>query len=96
MNIKKHLDLLGLRVQDKVTGFKGVVTSITFDLYGCVQSLVNPGIDKQGKTQEQSWFDVNRLIVLKSTPVMDRPNFDFGPVAEGRQGSAEKPKTDWA
>ncbi len=91
MNVNKHLDLLGRRVEDKVTGFKGVVASISFDLYGCVQALVNPGADKNGKLQEQNYFDVPRLIVSKAAPVMDRPNFEYGIDAEGKKGAAEKP-----
>lgn len=93
MQIKKHLELLGLRVEDKVTGLKGVVSSIGFDLYGCVQAIVNPGLGKDGKPAECQWFDVARLKILSAKPVMDRPNFDFGPQAEGKQGASEKPST---
>ena len=60
---EKHLNLLGMKVEDKVTGFKGVVASISFDLYGCVQAIVNPGADKDGKLMEQCWFDVSRLAL---------------------------------
>lgn len=91
MQIKKHLELLGLKVEDKVTGMRGVVASIGFDLYGCVQAIVNPGLGKDSKPLDCQWFDVNRLKVLSSKPVMDRPNFDFGIQAEGKQGAAEKP-----
>ena len=61
MQIKKHLELLGLRVEDKVTGLRGVVASVGFDLYGCVQAIVNPGLGKDKKLQDCQWFDVNRL-----------------------------------
>ena len=91
MNIKKHLDLLGMKVEDKVTGFKGVVASISFDLYGCVQAIVNPGVDATGKAMDHNWFDIARLKVTSDEPVMDRPNYDFGLVAEGKKGAAEKP-----
>jgi hypothetical protein len=91
MNAKKHLELLGLRVEDRVTGFKGVVSSISFDLYGCVQASVNPGMGKDGKLGDQTWFDVNRLKVLSKAPVMETPDFEFGPQSEGKQGPAEKP-----
>jgi len=90
MNIKKHLGMLGLRVGDKVTGLTGVVTSISFDLYGCVQAIVNPGL-VEGKLADSVWFDVARLKVLDPTPVMDLPDFEHGPVAEGKKGPAEKP-----
>ena len=91
MNIQKHLSLLGMKVEDRVTGFKGVVASISFDLYGCIQAIVNPGVDKTGKVMDSAWFDVNRLKILSKTPVMNRPNFEFGPVIEAKQGAAEKP-----
>jgi hypothetical protein len=92
INIQKHLEMLGLKVEDKITGFTGVVTSVSFDLYGCIQVVVNPGIDANGDTKESCWFDIARLTVLKKKPVMDRPDFDFGPVAEGKKGPAEKPR----
>ena len=28
VDLKKHLDMLGMRVEDRVTGFKGVVSSV--------------------------------------------------------------------
>lgn len=89
--VKKHLSMLGMEVEDKVTGFSGVVASICFDLYGCIQAVVNPGMDKDGKLMEQHWFDVSRLTVIGDNPVMDRPNFEYGVQAEGNQGAAEKP-----
>ena len=42
MIIKKHLDLLGHKVKDKVSDYTGVVISISFDLYGCIQADVRP------------------------------------------------------
>lgn len=94
--MEKHMELLGMRVVDKVTSFEGVVTSICFDLYGCIQALVHPGISGEGKLLEQQWFDVNRLGLTSSTPVMRLPNYADGRQAEGRQGAAEKPKTNAA
>tara|TARA_R110000868_G_scaffold139281_1_gene354044 strand:+ start:220 stop:513 length:294 start_codon:yes stop_codon:yes gene_type:complete len=93
MQVKKHLSLLGLKVRDKVTGITGVVAHVGFDLYGCVQAVVNPGVDKDGKLKDTVWLDVSRLEILDSNPVMEVPNFDFGTVAEGRQGASEKPPT---
>ena len=92
MNIKTHLNLLGMRVEDKVTGFTGIASSISFDLYGCVQVIVNPGLKKDGGLGEQQWFDANRLKVVSHEPVMERPDFDLGPIAEGKHGPAEKPR----
>ncbi len=89
-NIRKHLDLLGLKVRDRVTGFKGVVDTVAFDLYGCIQAGINPGLDKEGKQMDSRWHDVSRLEATSEEPVMDVPNFDFGITAEGKKGPAEK------
>lgn len=89
--VQKHLSLLGLKVRDKVTCVEGVVATIGFDLYGCVQAIVNCGVDKEGKLKDQLWFDVARLEVLDSVPVMTPPNFHTGPQAEGLQGCDRKP-----
>ena len=82
------IKLLGLKVRDEVTGFEGVVSSISFDLYGCVQAVVTPPVDKDGKDRSGAWFDVSRLVVVDSKPVMDVPEFDSDIVAHG---PAEKP-----
>jgi len=80
------LYLLGLRCRDKVTGMEGIVTSITFDLYGCIQAILHPGLDSDGKVSETFWFDQNRLEIVNDNPVMDRPDFGFD------KGPAERPK----
>ena len=92
--VKKHLGLLGKRVEDKVTGFKGIVSSISFDLYGCVQAIVNPGMGTDGKPADSMWFDVSRLKVSSQKPVMQPPDFEVGPQAEGKQGPSEKPRSN--
>ena len=90
MNIRKHFEMLGRIGTDKVSGFKGVVSSISHDLYGCVQVILAPRVDKDGKKPDAHWFDVSR-IELEGEPVMERPNWELGPVAEGRHGPSEKP-----
>lgn len=84
--VEESLKLLGLGVKDKITHMEGIVTSITFDLYGCVQALVNPGVDKDGELRDQLWFDINRLLVLSNIPVMKAPKF-----ADIDKGPTEKP-----
>ncbi len=91
VKVCEHLNMLGLKVKDRITSFEGVLSSVSFDLYGCIQAIVNPGIDKDGKMRDSLWFDINRLEVMDETPVMELPNFDVGPVAEGFKGAAEKP-----
>lgn len=72
----KDMKLLGLRVCDLVTGFTGIVSSISYDLYGCVQAVVTPGVSKDGKAEDGRWFDTKRLTVLDPKPVMEVPCFE--------------------
>ena len=68
--------LLGLKVKDRVTGLSGVVTSVSFDLYGCVQVIVHPGVQKdETKLSDMVWFDAQRLEVISKNPVMPVPDF---------------------
>ncbi len=87
----EHISLLGKKAKDIVTGVEGVVTSVSFDLYGCIQATLNRGINEKNEPYEQYWMDVCRLEILDDKPVMQVPNYDRGYVAEGRQGSADKP-----
>lgn len=79
----KHegFDLLGFVVQDRVTKMVGVATSLTFDLYGCVQMLVYPQADESGKVGEPYWFDLNRLQKTSPSRVMEPvgwvSNYDY-------------------
>lgn len=93
-NIEKHLELLGMRVEDRVTGFKGVVATVGFDLYGCIQAIVNPGLDDKGNVRDSAWFDIARLRVTSKDPVMARPSYTFTPqvIASAGKGPAEKPQ----
>ena len=89
--IEKHLTILGKNVQDKVTKLSGVATLVCFDLYGCIQVCVNPGLDKAGTPQDSHWYDIARLRITSDKPVMPLPDFMQGIQVEGRQGPAEKP-----
>ena len=71
----ENLELLGKKVRDKVTRCEGIVTSVGFDLYGCVQGLVNPGMAGDRKMLELLWFDVARLEVIDPCPVMTPPKY---------------------
>lgn len=88
--VMEKLSQLGRRVRDRVTGFEGVISSISFDLYGCICACINPGKDKDGNLQDCVWMDINRMEFL-SSPVMEQPNYLIGTQAEGKQGTADKP-----
>lgn len=93
------LQLLGLKVRDKVTGLTGVCESVSYDLYGCIQAVVRPNANtEKGQLPDGCWFDVARLEVLDETPVMEIPGgrFDVARTAKRPQpsrahGPAEKP-----
>lgn len=85
----RHIELLGCKAEDKVTGFKGTIDSICFDLYGCVQASLKPSIDSEGRIPDGYWVDITRLKVGKR--VMAVPNYYEGYIAEGKKGAADKP-----
>lgn len=91
--LKKHVDLLGLRVRDRVTGFSGVVESVSFDLYGCVQVVVKPAVDEKGEVKDGRWHDIQRLEVIDASRVMPVPAFKDLATPDGvhQKGPAEKP-----
>jgi hypothetical protein len=91
--ITKTVDLLGHRARDKITGYEGVISSICFDLYGCVQAAITPAMNEKGELPVGQWFDVARLDILQGDAVMQRPDFEAR-APEPRQyqhGAAEKP-----
>jgi len=89
--ITQAIRMVGLQVKDKVTGFKGVVSSITFDLYGCIQAIVAPPVDKDGKRRESEWFDIKRLeLGERMMPVPDFEGTQFGK----ENGAGERPRGD--
>jgi hypothetical protein len=84
--MRHHLDILGYKVKDVVSGFSGTADSVCYDLYGCVQVTVNPGTDKDGKYQDSRWFDIKRLSRTSKKPVMKVPDFNLPEI-----GCADKP-----
>ena len=87
--MKQYFDLLGHKVRDRIPGAEGVVASISFDLYGCVQADMNRGFDKDGKRLDNYWFDAKRLEVISDDPLMPQPSFETMHAGDER-GPAEK------
>ena len=74
--MEQYLDFLGTEVVDKVTNLKGVIGSVSFDLYGCVQVLLTPAANEDGNLPGSVWFDINRVTKIRGKePVMMRPSF---------------------
>lgn len=87
--VQRHLDTLGHTAVDKVSGISGVIDSICFDLYGCVQASLRPqGADKDGNPYKGYWYDISRMRITSDEPVMQQPDFTTGPMAEGKKGPA--------
>lgn len=89
---ERHIELLGYRARDKVTGFIGVIDSVCFDAYGCIQLCVKPPMSRNGEVPQGCWFDVTRLEIDTKERVVDMPNFYEGYVADGRKGASVKPE----
>src|SRR5258708_2383960 len=100
--IRQSIDLLGYKVKDKVTTIEGVATSVCFDLFGCIQVAINPGLDKDGKPKESHWYDLNRIERQEGERVMPLPSFAAPPTVDDERlvgadtaaydrGPAEKP-----
>ena len=86
-----HLNLLGLEGEDNVTNFKGIVTSVAFDLYGCIQVIIQPVADKEGVIPEALWFDVGRIEVQGTNSVIPQPDFMASGSPKWEKGPAMKP-----
>jgi len=77
MIVNQSVDYLGKKVKDKISGKKGIVTSVCFDLYGCIQVIIfEQKLDKDGNPRTFGWVDINRIDILKEKRIMDFPDFD--------------------
>lgn len=94
LTISETINLLGMPAKDKVTGFSGIITSVSFDLYGCICAAITPPVDNEGKSPDGRWYDVARMeFAPKAVRVMPVPHFatmDTRP-ADYSHGAAEKP-----
>lgn len=84
------LELLGTVQRDRVTRFEGMVASICFDAYGCVQAYVTPPVGKDGKIQDGAWFDVKRLED-RGKRLMPPVTFGVAARPESQRGPQQKP-----
>lgn len=83
MNVlEQTIALLGTTMKDRVTGQSGMVASVSFDAYGCVQAWLTGKVGKDGKAAESMWLDVKRLESVKGKRVMPQPRFTSTPFGE--------------
>ena len=90
---EEHMSLLGQQMKDVVTGAVGMVSTISFDAYGCVQAVLTQKVNKDGTKPDSRWFDVKRLQKFGKR-IMDVPPHFTTPVGSER-GPAEKPARDF-
>ena len=69
---------LGRTAEDKVTGFKGIVTARSTWLTGCDQYLVCPKA-VENKREDSEWFDEGRLKVSGKAITMEETKAPGGP-----------------
>lgn len=55
---------LGLEAKDKITGFKGIITSRVEFLTGCNRYCIQPQELKDGKRIESEYFDEAQIEIL--------------------------------
>lgn len=87
--ILSHFTLLGKKGRDRVTGMTGVISCLSFDLYGCIQVTLTPSVnkDKPDEYPKSTWFDVSRIEVLDNNPVMDHKFTGNDIILEGSKGA---------
>lgn len=95
-HLKQYFEWMGKPVKDRIRGTEGIVTSINFDLYGCVQVCITPKQNADGKAPEQVWCDVQRLSADDNAePVIPLPQYLFSTRKQEHQngppGASEKP-----
>lgn len=76
---------LGWLVKDVVTNLKGVTTSVSLDLTGCIQFIVQP--QGNGETKPESmWIDEGRLTFIRKITSRDECKD-----SENQSGACDKP-----
>jgi len=63
MDTKAFEHDLGLKVETKVSKFKGIITSRSQCLYGCNRYFITPPVDKDGKIMDGWWVDEADIVV---------------------------------
>lgn len=87
MKIKEIVGVLGRAGYDKVTGARGVVTSVSFDVEGDIRFCLTPHhVDDisrpppQIKPEDMLWIGIRRLVLVDKR-VMDAPAFKLDAIA---------------
>ena len=68
-------DVMGMKCEDKITGFVGMATGFVSYLTGCNQVLIQPQVKEDGTMTTAHWFDESRIRVHTKIP---KVQFDMG------------------
>lgn len=69
----------GVYAIDKITGFKGCITSRCDSITGCNRYYLMPEVDKDGKNVDGGWYDEHSIEIdtsrqqLKLERTVDQP-----------------------
>ena len=80
--------LLGSKVKDAVSGFKGTAISRIEYMNGCVQYGIKPSVGKDGKDEEAIYIDEGQLEIMKAPMKAKKIRRTGGP-------SPDAPKGNW-
>ncbi len=86
--IEGALAALGDRVEDKITGFVGIVTGIARYISGCDQVSVSARVKEDSEEPKHLWFDIGRAGVIEQGAVP--PVSVMAPLPGGPQNSPAK------
>lgn len=73
----------GDEAKDKVTGFKGLITSMHAYIDGCIQFGLSPPVDKNGEIRDTLQFDSARIMIVKKAKVEVNADPTGGPMGPG-------------
>ena len=62
MGVFKHE--MGVEVESRVAGIKGIITARSENLYGCNRYYIQPKIGKDGKVPDSWWVDEDDVKVI--------------------------------
>lgn len=76
---------LGSKVRDPLTGLTGIAVVRSEWLWGCIRIGLQPSEIKDGKPVEETWFDENRLEIVKKEEKVKSIPIHGGPKREGKK-----------
>lgn len=67
-------ELMGMQGEDRITGFRGVVTGHCCYISGCSQVLLAPRVVEGQAPGDAKWFDEQRVLVFPDAAIVKLDN----------------------